>query len=238
MRLNSHCRVCEFSQYCRRIAIEKDDLSLLQGLREKEITKLNKKGIFTTTQLSYTFRPRKNRKKTANQSLAHHQSLQALAKRTDTIYVARKPKLPTEKTLIYLNIEGIPDQKFYYLIGLRVKNAKCFQDLSFWANMPTDEKEMWKSFLGYIESLDRFVVLHYGRYDSVALSELQRRYGGNEELLECLASSCRNVLSIIYGHVYFPTYSNDLKNIASCLGFSWSGDTDGKRPEIRHTKTS
>lgn len=228
LRLNSHCRVCEFSQYCRRIAIEKDDLSLLQGLREKEITKLNKKGIFTTTQLSYTFRPRKNRKKTANKSLAHHRSLQALAKRTDTIYVVQKPKLPTEKTLIYLDIEGIPDKKFYYLIGLRVKNAECFQDLSFWADTPTDEKEMWKSFIDYIENLDGFVVLHYGRYDSVALAELQRRYGGNEELLERLTSSCRNVLSMIYGHVYFPTYSNDLKSIASCLGFCWSeSNADG-----------
>jgi predicted RecB family nuclease len=220
--LNGHCRVCEFSQYCRRIAIEKDDLSLLLGLRAKEIANLNKKGIFTTTQFSYTFRPRKSRKKTAKQSLPHHQSLQALAKRTDIIYVAQKPIIPAEKTLVYLDIEGIPDQNLYYLIGLRVDNAECCQDLSFWADTPNDEKEIWKSFLSYIESLDEFVVLHYGRYDSKALAELQRRYGGNEELLDRLSSSCRNVLSMIYGHVYFPTYSNDLKSIASCLGFSWS----------------
>lgn len=222
LRINSHCRVCEFSQHCRRIALEKDDLSLLQGLREKEIANLNKKGIFTTTQLSYTFRPRKNRKKATKKSLLHHQSLQALAKRTDTIYVVQKPIMPTEKTLIYLDIEGVPDQNLYYLIGLRIKNSEYCQGLSFWADTPDDEKEMWKSFLCYIESLDRFTVLHYGRYDSKAFAELQKRYGGNEDLIERLLSSCMNVLSMIYGHVFFPTYSNDLKSIASYLNFSWS----------------
>jgi predicted RecB family nuclease len=32
-----------------------------------------------------------------------------------------------------------------------------------------------------------------------------------------------NLLSIINGQVYFPTYSNSLKSIACWLGFEWSG---------------
>ena len=40
-------------------AIEKDDLSLLVNMPEKERARLNSKGIFTVTQLSYTFRPRR-----------------------------------------------------------------------------------------------------------------------------------------------------------------------------------
>ena len=31
-----------------------------------------------------------------------------------------------------------------------------------------------------------------------------------------------NVLNLIYGTVYFPTYSNGLKDVASTLGFSWT----------------
>jgi hypothetical protein len=34
--------------------------------------------------------------------------------------------------------------------------------------------------------------------------------------------SAQNILSVIYGRVYFPTYSNGLKDIASYLGFKWS----------------
>jgi predicted RecB family nuclease len=31
-----------------------------------------------------------------------------------------------------------------------------------------------------------------------------------------------NVLSTIYSHVYFPTFSNGLKDVATCLGFTWT----------------
>ncbi len=31
-----------------------------------------------------------------------------------------------------------------------------------------------------------------------------------------------NVLSLVYSHLYFPTYSNGLKDVGRCLGFSWS----------------
>lgn len=222
LRLNDHCQVCEFSAHCHRLALEKDDLSLLRGLGEKEISKLNKKGIFTVTQLSYTFRPRRRRKKAEKRALKHDSSLQALAIRTDTIYIAHKPQIPAAASLIYLDIEGVPDRQFYYLIGLRIFDGASFSYLSLWADDRNAEQAIWESFLGTIENLGEFVVLHYGSYDSYALAQLQRRYGGNKALLERLFSSRANVLSMIYGHIYFPTYSNDLKSIASCLGFTWS----------------
>ena len=57
--LNRHCPECEYRDRCRKIAIEKDDLSLLASMSAKERQKLRSKGIFTVTQLSYTFRPRR-----------------------------------------------------------------------------------------------------------------------------------------------------------------------------------
>jgi predicted RecB family nuclease len=51
-----HCAECEFQTQCRQKAVENDDLSLLSGMTEKERKKLHDKGIFTVTQLSYTFR--------------------------------------------------------------------------------------------------------------------------------------------------------------------------------------
>jgi len=55
--LKRHCQECVFQAICRKKAIDKDDLSLLVGMNEKERKKYNSKGIFTVTQLSYTFRP-------------------------------------------------------------------------------------------------------------------------------------------------------------------------------------
>ena len=222
LRLNGHCRVCEFRQHCRDIALKKDDLSLLRTLKDQEITKLNAKGIFTTTQLSYTYRPRRRRKRAKKQPTKHHHSLQALAVRTDTIYVAQKPELPRQTSRVYLDIEGVPDRQFYYLIGLRICDGVGQRDFSFWADGQEDERMIWESLLGAIEKLDDFVLLYYGSYDSKAIRHLHKKYGGKEALVKQLISSCTNVLSFIYGHIYFPTYSNDLKSIASCLGFSWS----------------
>jgi CRISPR/Cas system-associated exonuclease Cas4 (RecB family) len=57
--LNRHCVECKFRVRCREKATETDDLSLLSKMSFKERKKLHNKGIFTVTQLSYTFRPRR-----------------------------------------------------------------------------------------------------------------------------------------------------------------------------------
>src|SRR5439155_10444663 len=40
--------------------------------------------------------------------------------------------------------------------------------------------------------------------------------------LDQLIAASVNVLSVIYAQIYFPTYSNSLKEIAQYLGFQWS----------------
>ena len=60
--LNRHCAVCDFQPRCRGLAIERDDLSLLSAMTGKERAKCNAKGIFTITQLSYGYRPRRRKR--------------------------------------------------------------------------------------------------------------------------------------------------------------------------------
>ena len=66
--LNRHCGQCEFQTRCRTLAREKDELSLLIGISEKDRKRLHGKGIFTVTQLSYTFRPRRRRREVKRQA--------------------------------------------------------------------------------------------------------------------------------------------------------------------------
>jgi len=77
--LNKHCPYCAFHQRCHAEAMAKDDLSLLRGLSAKDITQHHKHGIFTVTQLSCTFRPRKRRKPAPPKPPLHQAALQALA---------------------------------------------------------------------------------------------------------------------------------------------------------------
>jgi len=139
--LNKHCSVCEYQMQCRQIATEKDELTLLSGLTEKERKRQNNKGIFTVTQLSYTFRARRKPKHLASKPEKFSHALRALAIREHKIYITGKPKLNIKGKLVFLDVEGNPELDFYYLIGLRVMNEDSCVQHSFWANEKVDETE-------------------------------------------------------------------------------------------------
>ena len=110
--LNRHCAECEYQARCRQKAIEKDDLSLLAGMSEKERKKFNNKGIFTVTQLSCTFRPRRRPKRLRDKREKYHHSLKALAIREKKIHIVGSPAMKIEGTPVYLDVEGLPDHRF------------------------------------------------------------------------------------------------------------------------------
>ena len=139
--LNRHCAECEYQVLCRQKAIEKDDLSLLSGMSEKERKKFNSKGIFTVTQLSCTFRPRRRPKRLRNKGEKYHHSLKALAIREKKIHIVGNPAIKIEGTPVYLDVESLPDLDFYYLIGIRIKNGESIVQHSLWADSQEEEKK-------------------------------------------------------------------------------------------------
>ena len=46
---------------------------------------------------------------------------------------------------VYLDVEGVPDREFYYLIGMRYRRGDQDRLLSFWADDPSGEREIWVS---------------------------------------------------------------------------------------------
>src|SRR5262249_12609294 len=87
LTLNRHCQVCELRMRCRRKAEEADDISLLGGVGEKEMRRYHRKGIFTLTQLSCTFRSRKRDKRVKRSGHSRSAALQALAIRERKVHV-------------------------------------------------------------------------------------------------------------------------------------------------------
>ena len=219
--LNKHCPCCPFRKDCETKAVEKDDLSLLSRMSSKEIQQYWKKGIFTTTQLSYLFRPRKQRKgkKKTKIPLRYRPELQALAIRTKNIYIQELPKLSEHKVELFLDIEGIPDQDFYYLIGLLISISDKQLFYSFWADSTKDEQIIWDGFIEEVNKYPDAPIYHYGVYDSKAIHHLKDRYGKASDRVE---ERLVNVNSFIYGKVYFPVNSNGLKELGAFLGAVWS----------------
>ncbi len=222
--LNRHCAECEFQTRCRQKALEQDDLSLLAGMSAKERQKLRHKGIFTITQFSYTFRPRRRSKRLPEQREKYHLSLRALAIREKQIHIVGDQGLKIEGTPVFLDVEGLPDLDFYYLIGLRIGNGASAVQHSLWADTPQDERTIWREFLGILKTVARPVLVHYGSYETTFLRRMRERYGhAHRDFPSTGETHSLNLLAHIYARVYFPTYSNGLKDIAGCCGFKWSG---------------
>ena len=221
--LNRHCPECEFQDRCRKQAVEKEDLSLLPNLTDKDRARFKRKGIFTVTQLSYTFRPRRRIKRLAGHPEKYHHALKALAIREQKIHVVGKPELHIDGTMIFFDVEGLPDRDFYYLIGVRLENKNGVDRYSLWADSVQDEERIWKEFLNILSGADHPTLMHYGSYETTFLKRMCDRYGvpPKDSVLGKAIESSANLLSVIYARVYFPTYSNGLKEIARFLGFEW-----------------
>ena len=143
--LNRHCAVCEFQPRCRGLAVERDDLSLLSAMTGKERAKCNAKGIFTIAQLSYGYRPRRRKRaktnarpavstKRATPASRNDHKLKALAIKKNQIHVVGAPSLKFEGVPTFLDVEGMPDRDFYYLVGLRFESGGEAVERSFWAD--------------------------------------------------------------------------------------------------------
>jgi predicted RecB family nuclease len=223
LTLNKHCHACEFRQRCRTQAEKADDISLLGGVGEKELGSYRRKGIFTLTQLSCTFRPRKRGKRVKRKSYNHYPALQALAIREKKVHVYGTPDLPCKPIQVFLDAEGNEDASFAYLLGVLVVNGDIQKMHSFWADGPDQEVQVFDFFLDLLDGVEDFCLFHYGSYERKLLKRM-REVVKRTKLVDRLIGSAVNVLSAIHTGVYFPTFSNGLKDVARHLGCTWTDE--------------
>jgi predicted RecB family nuclease len=230
--LNDHCPVCEFRHQCREQAVREDNITLLRGMGEKEVNRYARKGISTVTQLSCTFRLRKRGKRVKTQQRPHYFALQALALREKKTYVLGTPMLPTAPVRLYFDCEGDPERRFVYLIGLTVVGGGEETHYSFWADSAAEEKSIFKQFLDTVVRYPDSTLLCYGSYEQAFLRRMRKVAPGKKLVDRVLANSC-NVVSVINAGIYFPTYSNGLKDVGTYLGCIWSqGDASGAQSVV------
>jgi predicted RecB family nuclease len=186
--LNRHCAVCTFQTRCRSHAIERDDLSLLTAMTLKDRVKYNAKGISTITRLSYGYRPRRRKRtrpdaegstklvKRAAPAARHDHKLKALAIKKRQIHVVGAPSLKFEGTPTFLDVEGMPDRDFYYLVGLRFERDGTPVEHSFWADGSDGEREIWENCLRTLKDIGNAQIVSYGAYETRFLRQTRKRY--------------------------------------------------------------
>ncbi|MBN8943497.1 MAG: TM0106 family RecB-like putative nuclease [Rhizobiales bacterium] len=219
--LNDHCRICAFRERCRDQAIREDNLSLLRGIGERTIKRYARKGILSLTQLAHTFRPRRHGKRADAPPTRRDHALHALAIRDKTIYVLGSPTVPAATVRIYVDMEGDPENGFIYLIGLVVCEDENVARYSFWADDEKGESEIFARFLEIVAQYEAPRLYCYGNYERTFIARM-RRQARLKKRIDAILSALTNVLTIIYPHFYFPTYSNGLKEIAGYIGVHWT----------------
>lgn len=221
LTLNKHCTQCSFQPSCYKKAIKEDNLTLLNRISIKKVNGLERKGIFTVKQLSYTFKPRRKPKRVKESIIRHKCELQALAIRTKKIYVQQLPTIERKNVEIFLDIEGLPDDDFFYLFGILILNNEIKTYRAFWCDSREDEKDTWHKVIQILNSYIDTPIYHYGSYEPTAFDKLSRRYNTDAE---SIVNRFTNVNSFIFGKIYFPTFSNNLKELAEALGMRWSNE--------------
>jgi predicted RecB family nuclease len=216
--LNRHCPLCPFRAECLTQAVAADDLSLLDRMTPKAIRRYHKKGIFTVTQLSYLFRPRRLRPR-AGASPAFKLELQALAIRAGKIYLQTPPGVVRKPVEIFLDIEGIPDEQFHYLIGVLVRRGDECLAHSFWADSKEDEPRIWDELRTLLDAYPGAPSIHYGSYEPRAIARMGQRCDTN---VEAYIGRMINLNEAVFGRIYFPVRSNSLKAIGGFLGAVWA----------------
>jgi hypothetical protein len=221
--LNKNCISCEFNTLCNKKATKENHLSLLNRVTPKVISKYRKKGIFTVNQLSYLYKPRRRRK--TDSILLHNIELQALAIRTDKTYIKTFETINRSDIELFIDIESIPRSDFYYLFGVLLKEKNKTEYYSFWSNKKENQKKEWGNFLFFLNKYPEANIYHYGNFELKVFINLAKQYHKN---IDSIIKRFINVNSFIYGKIYFPVYSNGLKNICSFLGVKWEkADANG-----------
>ena len=151
--------------------------------------------------------------------------LKALAIKKNQIHVIGAPSLKLEGLPTFLDVEGMPDRDFYYLIGLRFESSGVSMERSFWADRSDGEREIWENCLVTLKSIENAQIVSYGAYEARFLKRMKERYvrePDDVEFVDKLIKTSVNLVSHIFGRVYFPTYTNGLKEVARYLGFEWT----------------
>jgi predicted RecB family nuclease len=223
--LNDHCPICPFRKSCLQQAQKDDSLTLLDRMTPKIMRKYHQRGIFTVNQLSFLFRPRRQRKKRRNRPIGFKLELQALALRTGKIYLHEPPSLPEHPTEIFLDMEGVPDQGSHYLIGLLVCTEGRIEPHSLWADSLEEEGNIFRAMLRIAQDHPDAPIYHYGSFEPRGLDRIAKRIGLSWDTVK---RRLVNVNSLVFGKVYFPARSNTLKALGRLVGATWtSPDASG-----------
>ena len=91
------------------------------------------------------------------------------------VHVHGVPSLTLSPTQVYLDIEGLPDRGFYYLIGALVVRGESQEYHCFWADDESHQAAIFAELAELLTATTDGRVFHYGNYDVNAVRRMLSR---------------------------------------------------------------
>lgn len=215
---------------CQRLAEERRDIALLFNVDVKRLAALRSQGVRTIDDAAgLDVDALEGQEPGLTRRALESAKRQAISLRDRTVVIREPFNDPTVGLEIHFDIESHPPTDADYLYGFWVKDGGAGRYVSFVAESPEGEREMWKSFLAWIAELpEAYTVYHYAPYEAQRLLQLGERYGdADDPALIKFRSALVDLKDIMRVHAVFPIYFYSLKTLAGFLGFHWEGDVKG-----------
>ena len=248
----SFCAMCEWSDVCDKIWIEKDHLNQIAKIRKDQIVKIKKHGVKTLSEFAQLKKTEKI--KDLNSIILNKHLSQA-----ELLIKFKETKIPQYKILpledergfnkipkssphdLFFDIEGLDKilnseeseqdkQALEYLFGIYDHDNKKEPYKYFWAHNQDEEKEKFIELLEFIDKhLKKYPeahIYHYNHYEKTALTKLMSKHDTHLEQVNDLLRYGKlvDLHAVVNQGIQVSEREYSLKNLEKFYGYKRKGE--------------
>ena len=170
------CRVCEWRYYCRNLAADTLDLTLVSGIGKRVKKILFAHDITDIPSLAKADLSSLEEEDLHDKDLEYFK-LQATSLMEKKAIIRKKFSLPDSRVELFVDIEGSSHHDFVWIIGCLIRKNGEVEYKSFLANSPKEEKSMIVSFLEFVSSIEEeYTLYHWSLAEPQYFANLAEKY--------------------------------------------------------------
>ena len=229
VHISSKCKECIWREICFEKAAKEKSLALLYSITKARLEILKQNGIKDLEDAANMDVVKLLETKEFTKETLEKYKLQAKSLLEKRPFKLKSHKFPKE-TPIYFDIEDIEvgDDKIIYLFGMYIDNKYSY----FLADDPSKEREAWRKFLAFFETMENFKLYVYSPHETTMLKKLFKKHGGDEFTYNKIQANIIDLFKVVKETSIFPIYSYTVKDVAKYLGFKWSAKEAGGAQSI------
>lgn len=206
-----------------------ESVSLVRGVRAKDVARLAGIGIVSYRQLSGIDLSELRSKLGWTESKCRDVALNAKAL-AQKVVIEKAPLSLPDGVVYFYDVETLG--ALTYLHGVIRLEVSVREERSFIAGNPSDEGVVWREFLDYMAQDEKATVYSWSEYERNRIQPLWEKYGGNRAGWKLLSENLVDQSALMKKSFALPTKSYSIKKVAPIFGFEWHTPfPDGRKAE-------